>query len=257
MKIITNLIKARSLKVARHVIPATLLVSTGLFSSAMAQASSPAADTGSDFDIIIYDAETIEALNAKPATTPSQMPQRAPAPAQPLVASMPTPTQNVAPKPKNGPPYDFSDQIFEVIAGVPIIENPTSCGKNDLEIGLVIENVANSKGTIVIDLHDDVKENFLVWDKVVLRVRQDANEGETTSCLPLTKPGDYAIAVYHDKNGNKEFDKGFLGIPKEHFGMSQNPKFGLSSPKYEETVFTVPASGKKIRIIMRKASDVI
>ena len=58
-------------------------------------------------------------------------------------------------------------------------------------------------------------------------------------------------------NGNKEFDKNFLGIPSERFGMSNNPKFGLKSPTYEESVFTVPETGKHIRIKLLKAGDVL
>jgi uncharacterized protein (DUF2141 family) len=137
------------------------------------------------------------------------------------------------------------------------MKDPQSCGKGLLEIGVTVENVKNSKGIIVADLHDDVKENFLVWDKVVLRVRATATEGETKFCMPLTKPGDYSIAVYHDKNSNKEFDKNFLGIPSERFGMSNNPKFGLSSPEYEQATFTVPASGSNIRIRLVKSSEIL
>ncbi len=154
-------------------------------------------------------------------------------------------------------PIDISDQFTEIIAGVPIIENPKNCGQGNLEIGVTISNIPKSKGVIVADLHDDVRENFLVWDKVVLRVRAHAHKGEISFCMPLTRPGDYAIAVYHDKNGNKEFDKNFLGIPKERFGMSSNPRFGTRSPKYEEAVITVPETGKKILIKLRKASDIL
>jgi len=154
-------------------------------------------------------------------------------------------------------PIDISDQYTEIIAGVPIIENPKSCGQGNLEIGVTVKNISKNKGVIVADLHDDVRENFLVWDKVVLRVRAHAHKGEIFFCMPLTRPGDYAIAIYHDKNGNKEFDKNFLGIPKERFGMSNNPRFGTRSPKYEESIFTVPETGKEILIKLRKASDVL
>ncbi len=154
-------------------------------------------------------------------------------------------------------PIDISDQYTEIVAGVPIIENPENCGQGNLEIGVTVQNISKDKGAIVADLHDDVRENFLVWDKVVLRVRAHAHKGEISFCIPLTRPGDYAVAVYHDKNGNKKFDKNFLGIPKERFGMSNNPRFGTRAPKYEEAVFTVPETGKEILIKLRKASDVL
>lgn len=177
-----------------------------------------------------------------PATTPAAET------AKPV--SMP---QKTAPK----YPRDISDQVFEVIAGVPIIENPQKCDSDELDIDITVTNVSKSKGTIVADLHNDVEEDFLVWDRVVLRVRMAATEDTTKFCMPLTEPGDYAVAIYHDKNGNKEFDKNFLGLPKERFGMSRDPKFGTKSPKLEETIFTVPEGGKDMTIRLFSTGDIL
>lgn len=45
--------------------------------------------------------------------------------------------------------------------------------------------------------------------------------------------GTYAVAVYHDKNGNNELDTNFVGIPKEPYGFSNNHNPKLSAPDYE------------------------
>jgi len=210
--------------------------------------------SSSDYKVILYDAETIAKVNAEKSqeVTPTPQPQTIPA-ASVVETIRDEPQITQAPR----FPRDISAEFIDVIEGVPVMKDPESCGKGLLEIGVTVENVASDKGTIVADLHDDIKENFLVWDKVVLRVRADAKKGETTFCMPLTKPGDYAIAIYHDKNGNKEFDKNFLGIPSEHFGMSNNPKFGLKSPEYEQAVFTVPETGSEIKIRLLKAGDIL
>ena len=126
-----------------------------------------------------------------------------------------------------------------------------------LEIGVTVNNVRREKGFIVADLHDDVIENFLDSEKVVLRIRATPTKGQTKFCIPLTKPGDYAVAFYHDKNGNKKFDKNFLRIPSESFGISNNPKFGLRAPDYEEAAFNVPENGTQIDIRLFKASDIL
>ena len=160
---------------------------------------------------------------------------------------------NSAPKWTDG----IRTQFIDVIAGVPIIKDPTTCSAGNPGVKIKVVNVKDTEGVIVADLHNDVKENFLVWDEVILRVRATALEDETTFCVPVPKAGDYAIAIYHDKNGNKEFDKNFLGIPKERFGMSNNPKFTTKSPEYEESVFTVPATGMEMLIKLRKSSDVL
>jgi len=51
-------------------------------------------------------------------------------------------------------------------------------------------------------------------------------------------PGTYAIGVYIDENENEKLDTNFLGIPKEQFGFSNNPK-ALGIPKFEAASFVV------------------
>lgn len=152
---------------------------------------------------------------------------------------------------------DISDQYTAMDGPVPVIENAAICNSANPELRIVVERVPETKGMIVADLHDDIRENFLKGNKVILRVRTNAQQGETSFCIPLRTPGDYAVAFYHDKNNNKKFDKNFLGIPKERFGMSNNPRFGARAPKYEQAVFTVPATGADLRIKLRKASDIL
>jgi uncharacterized protein (DUF2141 family) len=49
--------------------------------------------------------------------------------------------------------------------------------------------------------------------------------------------GDYAIAILHDENGNGVMDTGFLGIPSEGFGFSNNPRTGFGAPSFETCKF--------------------
>jgi uncharacterized protein (DUF2141 family) len=154
-------------------------------------------------------------------------------------------------------PNAIRAQFVEVIVGAPIMVDPVSCESESPSLRIKVSNVKKSKGIIVADLHDDVKENFLDWEKVVLRVRATAIEGETSFCMPVPTTGKYAVAVYHDKNSNAFFDKNFLGLPKERFGMSNNPKFTTKSPKFEQAIFNVPADGVDMEIKLRRTSDVI
>ena len=50
--------------------------------------------------------------------------------------------------------------------------------------------------------------------------------------------GTYAVSMMDDEDANLEMDK-FLGIPREGFGFSQNPRVGMSVPKFEECSFVV------------------
>jgi len=74
------------------------------------------------------------------------------------------------------------------------------------------------------------------------RTVRAAITGNPVSCafddLP---PGTYAVAVVHDENGNGKLDRNFLGIPTEGYGVSNNRTYAASSPKWEESRFTVAA----------------
>jgi uncharacterized protein (DUF2141 family) len=47
--------------------------------------------------------------------------------------------------------------------------------------------------------------------------------------------GVYAVSVFRDENMNQKLDKNFMGIPKEGYGASDNPKKKMSPPSFEET----------------------
>lgn len=61
-------------------------------------------------------------------------------------------------------------------------------------------------------------------------------------------PGDYAIAVIHDENANGRLDK-FLGIPREGFGFSRNPRLHMGPPGFEDCRF--PVTGAAVRQAIR------
>lgn len=51
-------------------------------------------------------------------------------------------------------------------------------------------------------------------------------------------PGTYAVALFHDENGDGKLDKNFLGIPREGVGVSNN-KIRSFGPVWEDAKFEV------------------
>jgi uncharacterized protein (DUF2141 family) len=66
-------------------------------------------------------------------------------------------------------------------------------------------------------------------------------------------PGQYAVVVIHDENSNMKLDRNFLGIPKEGFGFSNNPRVILSAPSFQSAAapVTCPATQLAIRLIYK------
>lgn len=115
-------------------------------------------------------------------------------------------------------------------------------------IQVTVENVRSSKGLITAVLYNDNPDTFLKRGARLDRIRVDANKGETLLCLRAPASGRYTVAIYHDENGNQEFDRDFLGIPTEGYGFSQNPGFRFGKPDIEETLFTVDGEKTDLRI---------
>jgi uncharacterized protein (DUF2141 family) len=64
-------------------------------------------------------------------------------------------------------------------------------------------------------------------------------------------PGPAAVTVLHDENLNDKLDTNLVGIPKEGYGASNNPKKRLRAPTFEEAQFAVsrPRETVQIRVI--------
>jgi uncharacterized protein (DUF2141 family) len=63
-------------------------------------------------------------------------------------------------------------------------------------------------------------------------------------------PGEYALAIFHDENGNKKLDT-FLGIPREGFGFSRNPVVRLGPPRFGQARFEVTGGIARVTIRMQ------
>ncbi|MBM3162532.1 MAG: DUF2141 domain-containing protein [Chlorobi bacterium] len=63
--------------------------------------------------------------------------------------------------------------------------------------------------------------------------------------------GTYAISVLHDENSNGKMDKTFIGIPREGFGVSNNPKIRTGPPGFSEALFSLDRQQTDVTVIMK------
>lgn len=63
--------------------------------------------------------------------------------------------------------------------------------------------------------------------------------------------GEYAIAVYHDKNANGKLDTNFLGIPKERYGFSNNARGKFGPASWNDSNFTFSSDQKEHNISIK------
>lgn len=112
---------------------------------------------------------------------------------------------------------------------------------------LLIEGIPEVKGEIRIAMFDS--EQKYPEDPVhaiVLPVERKEVEWVVND-LPY---GEYAIAVYHDKNKNGELDSNLLGIPKEDYGFSNNARGRFGPASWKDAKFIVRETVYKERILI-------
>jgi uncharacterized protein (DUF2141 family) len=59
-------------------------------------------------------------------------------------------------------------------------------------------------------------------------------------------PGGYAVAAYHDENGDGKLDTGFLGIPTEGLASSNDAKGFMGPPSFEKARVEVAPGENRI-----------
>ena len=112
-----------------------------------------------------------------------------------------------------------------------------------------IHNVVQNKGSVYVALFKPGKE--FPEGKPVEGKKIDATHSQLQTTFSV-EPGEYAIAIFHDENGNGKMDKKLFGIPKEPYGFSNNFRPKMSAPKFKDCQFNVNHDGTKISITLNQ-----
>lgn len=109
-------------------------------------------------------------------------------------------------------------------------------------LSIEINNIKAEKGSIYLAVYQNAQD-FLKSNKHIFRSCVQGIEGPKVQCLFEDLPaGDYAVSVFQDKNGNGELDTNWMGIPKEPYGFSNNPKALFRAPRFDECKFSCKAA---------------
>ena len=114
-----------------------------------------------------------------------------------------------------------------------------------------VHGIRNASGTVKAVLYGPDPKSFLVKGQKADKEREPAREGSMTLCVAAPEEGKYAVVVYHDENDNHKFDRNWIGLPTEGFGVSNNPSLFLAAPKFEESSFEVTGEVTHVDVEMR------
>lgn len=116
-------------------------------------------------------------------------------------------------------------------------------------VGLTVKpaDVRNKKGHLIFGVFTSA-EGFpsdplkaVYWE-----TRSADSENLTFECM--LPPGRYSASILHDENSNGQMDVNFLGIPKEGYGVTNNPKPKYSAATFQQGIFELGPDGKDLAI---------
>ena len=101
-------------------------------------------------------------------------------------------------------------------------------------LDITVSGMHNDKGTLYLSLYNnekgypkDPKAAFrLTYARIV--------NGISTFRFTNLPTGTYAVACYHDENGNRKLDNNFFGIPTEGTGASNDARGFMGPPKFRD-----------------------
>lgn len=131
-----------------------------------------------------------------------------------------------------------------VSLGFSFVRNETT------DVQLKIYGVTQLKGNLMIAVYENASQ-FPKFGKGDINIVHDVvskNPSVKISDLKIGKT--YALAVFHDVNGNKYLDKNFLGMPEEKYGFSNGARGTFGPPYYSDAIFTV-SRNQKMSITIR------
>ena len=105
-------------------------------------------------------------------------------------------------------------------------------------IVVTIIGFESDAGQVMVALWDDA-DRFPTGENHVAALRAVIKDGSAQLEFIDVAPGEYALSVFHDENDNGELDTGFMGIPKEPIGASNDARGRFGPPKFDDARFQV------------------
>lgn len=127
--------------------------------------------------------------------------------------------------------------------------------KQPAVLRIKVKPIAHAKGVIHVGLFRDAKSfprkelAFAGKEIGVLQI------GEVVIEMSGLTPGRYAVAVFHDLNGNGKLDTNLFGVPTEPYGFSNINSAKWGSPDFSEASFNMPVEGKSIEVRLAAWKD--
>lgn len=114
-----------------------------------------------------------------------------------------------------------------------------------------LSNVKSDKGTLQIRVVDRALYESDSNEPGKISADSKAKKGTNTVVIKNVPPGEYVVQALHDLNGNSIMDYNFIGLPKEFWGISTNPKVRLDKRLWDFDEIKIQVTDKDMTVDIR------
>ena len=108
------------------------------------------------------------------------------------------------------------------------------------DLTVEVRGIQSADGQVFVAVHgSEAKDEFPSGAGVVAGLNEPAQVGTMRFVVRDLAPGQYAVAAFHDENGNDELDTNLLGVPSEAYGFSNDASATFGPPSFKAAAFTV------------------
>ena len=141
--------------------------------------------------------------------------------------------------------------LFSPARGAEALREGECATGAETRLRITVMGVRSAKGTVTLMLYGDRDEDFLKKGARLDRIRVPAARGRVEACLPVPRPGSYALSLYHDEDDNKKLTKNWFGLPTEGYGFSRDAAVTYRLPELDEAVITALPGDTFLTITLR------
>jgi uncharacterized protein (DUF2141 family) len=142
---------------------------------------------------------------------------------------------------------------FQAVAGSDKAELERPAGEGAIEVR--VEGLASVEGILFVSLYLTAEGYPGEWQRAYSTQQlpaQTAVDGTMLVRFESVPAGWFVISVLHDADSNNEMATNALGIPKEGYGFSNNPKSFFGPPGFDKAaVYLEPGETKQVLVTIK------
>jgi uncharacterized protein (DUF2141 family) len=136
--------------------------------------------------------------------------------------------------------------IAMLLASIAAAQTPTATPQNPLDIEVI--GLRNDSGEVGCSIFNDARAFPRDDSKVLRHVWTPIHAGKAVCEFTGLAPGDYAAVVFHDENGDHEFNMNAFGMPMEGYGFSNDAAALFAPPDFKSAAFNY--NGQHLYIVI-------